>query len=64
MAKEKGCQLIVIGCTNKFSANAAKNVGFQKVYEIKYEDYKMDGEIIFKPDFPHVEASVFVQQIA
>lgn len=63
MANEKGCSLVVIDCTNKFTANMVKKLGFKKIYALKYEDYKLDGKIIFKPESPHVEASVFLQQI-
>lgn len=63
IAKEKGCGFILVDCSSSYSAAAAERLGFENIYSLKYEDYKVDGEVVFKPDPPHLSVNVYVQKI-
>lgn len=52
-----------VECTSYFSAQIMKRLGFEKVYTLKYSDYKVDGKVIFNPNPPHQEYSVYVQKL-
>lgn len=56
-----GFQMISADCTSHYSAKAAERNGFQSVHSIAYTDYMNEhGKIVFKTDFPHTHAHVYV----
>ncbi|XP_045480645.1 arylalkylamine N-acetyltransferase 1-like isoform X2 [Harmonia axyridis] len=63
IAIEKGCKLMYVECTSYFSAQIMKRLGFEKVYSLKYSDYKIDDKIVFDPKKPHEEYTVYVQKL-
>ncbi|XP_018319938.1 dopamine N-acetyltransferase-like [Agrilus planipennis] len=63
IAKEQGYKLIRVDCSSNFSARAMAKLGFESISELKYEDYKPNGEIVFKPAFPHTEVKSFVWRL-
>ncbi|XP_044749262.1 arylalkylamine N-acetyltransferase 1-like isoform X2 [Coccinella septempunctata] len=63
IAIDKGCKLMYVECTSHFSAQIMKRLGFEKIYSLKYSDYKVDGKVIFNPKQPHEEYTVYVQKL-
>ncbi|KAF2895506.1 hypothetical protein ILUMI_10669 [Ignelater luminosus] len=63
LAKEKGFSQIRSICTSAYSAKILENLGFKCVHSIKYEDYKIDGKIVFKPEFPHTHIKLMILEI-
>jgi arylalkylamine N-acetyltransferase len=51
-------------CTSHFTARALKKLGFECIYSLKYEDYKVNGEVVFTPATPHAAVTVYTQRIA
>ncbi|XP_049795638.1 arylalkylamine N-acetyltransferase 1-like [Schistocerca nitens] len=49
LAKDRGIPLVRIDCSSVFSARAAERLGFQKVFSLKYDSYRPDGEVVFTP---------------
>ncbi|XP_057662354.1 arylalkylamine N-acetyltransferase 1-like [Diorhabda carinulata] len=60
IAKEQGAQLMSMICTSSFSASIAKKNGFEVVYELDYADYKINGEVVLKPEHPHKSIKMLV----
>lgn len=63
MAKQKNyCQIRAIG-TNALSINIAEKMGFKPVHTMKFEDYKENGKVIFKPDPPHTHITAMLLKL-
>ncbi|KAF5282074.1 hypothetical protein FQA39_LY00599 [Lamprigera yunnana] len=60
-ANEKGCDLIRMNCSSYFSAKVVEKLGFECVYELKYSDYKVNGEQVFKTEHPHTSKTTYIQ---
>lgn len=63
MARELGCGLMEAICTGQYSALAMERVGWKRIYELRYEDYKVNGEVVFKPEHPHVAVTTYVKRL-
>lgn len=63
IARREGFGLVRADCTSYYSAKALAKLGFECVYTLQYCDYKEDDEIVFKPDPPHNEIKIYVQEI-
>ncbi|KAG5892440.1 hypothetical protein JTB14_009848 [Gonioctena quinquepunctata] len=63
LAKQMGCGFITVDCTSHYTACAAKKLGFEKHYALRYEDYKVNGEVVFDPAVPHKALTVYTQRI-
>lgn len=50
-------------CSSHFSARVCEKLDFNVVYEIRYEDYVVDGETPLLPAKPHVAAKILVKRI-
>jgi len=50
-------------CSSHFSARVCEKLDFKVVYEIRYEDYVVDGETPLVPAKPHVAAKILVKLI-
>ncbi|KAB0799471.1 hypothetical protein PPYR_07351 [Photinus pyralis] len=61
IAQEQGYDLIRVDCSSHFSARAVSKLGYELVYELKYEDYKDNGEVVFKLPHPHTCVAFFIQ---
>ncbi|KAK5643357.1 hypothetical protein RI129_007202 [Pyrocoelia pectoralis] len=53
LAKEKKFDQIRCHCTNAYSARVYEKCGFEYIHSIRYEDYKIDDKVVFKPRSPH-----------
>ncbi|KAF5282073.1 hypothetical protein FQA39_LY00598 [Lamprigera yunnana] len=60
---EQGYNLMRVDCTSYFSARAISRLGFERVYELNYEDYKENGKPVFQTEYPHTSFTVYVQKI-
>ncbi|XP_057662355.1 arylalkylamine N-acetyltransferase 1-like [Diorhabda carinulata] len=63
IARYEGCGFISVDCTSHYTACAAKKLGFDLHYTLNYEDYKIDGKVVFKPEPPHKSVTVYTQRI-
>ncbi|RZB38781.1 dopamine N acetyltransferase, partial [Asbolus verrucosus] len=63
LARELGCGIMTVDCTSHFTARALKKLGFECIYSLKYEDYKINGEVVFTPEKPHAAVTVYTQRI-
>lgn len=60
-AEQQGIK-VQVGCaTSYFTGRIFEKLGFSLIKSLKYEDYKIDGVIIFPPEEPHLEAKFFVK---
>ncbi|CAG9854165.1 unnamed protein product [Phyllotreta striolata] len=63
LARQKGCGFITVDCSSYYTACAARKLGFKPHYTLNYEDYKVDGEVVFRPEAPHKALTVYTQRI-
>ncbi|XP_074042780.1 arylalkylamine N-acetyltransferase 1-like isoform X2 [Leptinotarsa decemlineata] len=63
IGKERGCGFITVDCTSHFTACAVKRLGFELYYSLNYEDYKVDGQVVLKPQEPHRAFTVYTKKI-
>ncbi|XP_074037780.1 dopamine N acetyltransferase isoform X2 [Leptinotarsa decemlineata] len=63
IARKIGCGFVSVDCTSHYSACAARKLGFEKHYTLRYEDYKVDGKVLFTPEAPHRALTVYTQKI-
>ena len=47
--------------TSHFSGRIFQKLGFHEVSAMRYEEYRVDGEVIFKTTAPHTHARQFVR---
>ncbi|CAH1160175.1 unnamed protein product [Phaedon cochleariae] len=64
LAKGRGCGFCSVDCSSYYTARAAKKLGFELHYTLKYEDYKVDGKSVFDPVAPHKAMTVYTQKIS
>lgn len=63
MAKQrKYCQIRAV-CTNALSVKVLEKMGFKQVHSMKFEDYKENGKVIFKPNPPHSQITVMILKL-
>ncbi|KAH8261512.1 hypothetical protein KR044_010548, partial [Drosophila immigrans] len=60
--KEHQISVYHVMCTSHYSAVVMEKLGFHDVFEMKFADYKKDGEVVFKPPAPHVAVRVLVKE--
>ncbi|CAG9857913.1 unnamed protein product [Phyllotreta striolata] len=63
LGKEAGCDFMTVECSSYFTARALEKLGFEQIYRLDYKDYKVDGEIVFKTEPPHVASTVYVKKV-
>lgn len=49
-------------CTSFYSARVMEKTGFDRVYELKYADYKKEDQVVFKPEAPHVAVTILIKE--
>ena len=59
--EDRGVKVITVTATSHFSAKIFEKFGFTKLKECKYEDYQLDGTVIFPPSPPHDSAKQFIK---
>lgn len=62
MRKEK-IPLAYVLATSAYSQAVFKKMCFELVDEMKYEDYKVDGKVVFQPEKVHVGWAIFIKWI-
>ncbi|KAF5282072.1 hypothetical protein FQA39_LY00597 [Lamprigera yunnana] len=63
MGKLHGYGLMRVDCSSEFSARAVAKLGFECIYEVKYEDYKENDQPVFITKSPHTAFKIYVQKI-
>ncbi|XP_066145873.1 arylalkylamine N-acetyltransferase 1-like isoform X2 [Euwallacea fornicatus] len=63
IAKELGAGFVTVDCSSHFTALALKKLGFELHYTLKYADHRENGTPVFKPEYPHVACTVYVQKV-
>lgn len=63
LGKEQKCDFMTVECSSYFTARALEKLGFEQIYRLNYEEYKVNGEIVFKTEPPHVASTVYVKEI-
>ncbi|XP_054736531.1 arylalkylamine N-acetyltransferase 1 [Anastrepha obliqua] len=62
--KQHNIPVMHVLCSSHYSARVMEKLGFHEVYKINYADYKVNGEVVFKPAEPHVAARILVKELA
>ncbi|VVC39910.1 Hypothetical protein CINCED_3A010096 [Cinara cedri] len=61
LALENQCPMVHVECSSHFSAAAAKKLGYQCIYFLRYKEFKdEDGQAMFTPPPPHEQFKVLV----
>jgi len=50
-------------CTSHYSAVVMEKLGFHDVFNLKFADYKQDGEVVLKPATPHVSVRILCKEL-
>lgn len=61
--KEHDIPVMHVLCSSHYSARVVEKMGFHKVYELKFTDYKVNGVNPLVPDEPHVAAKIMVKEV-
>lgn len=61
--RENSIPLMHVLCTSHFSARVLEKLDFKEVFQMPYKEYKVDGEIVFKPELPHTAAKILVKEL-
>ena len=62
---EIGMERVVIKgeATSNFSKRIYEKFGFETLHEFHYEDYKVDGEVVFKKTGEHKSSKIFAKMV-
>lgn len=65
VAKEQNFQMIKVDCTSHISAMAANRLGYERIYVLKYSDYKGEGSDrpVFNPPSPHFAVQIYILRL-
>lgn len=61
--RQNDCKFIKVIATSYFTCLALERLGFTQIFTINYKDYKVNGEVIFKTDPPHISLGVYLKNI-
>lgn len=62
--RSEGIPVAYVQATSAYSQAVFKKLNFEQVDEILYEDYKVDGKVVFHPDQPiHKRYAAFIKRI-
>ena len=59
--EDRGLKVFTTSATSHFSARIFEKLGFTTFKECKYEDYKVEGKIIFPTAPPHTSAKQLIK---
>lgn len=62
-AKENGYNFVYCLCTSFFSGRVCEQLGFDTGYNLRYDEYLVNGKIVIRPEDPHERAVVYVKQL-
>jgi len=62
LMEERGVSVLTTTATSHFSSRIFMKLGFKEVMMTSYEDYKVDGEVVFKTSEPHTHARKYVRK--
>ncbi|ALC40789.1 Dat, partial [Drosophila busckii] len=61
--REQHINVYHVLCSSHYSARVMEKLGFHEVFEMKFADYKPQGEVVFKPAQPHVGVRILVKEL-
>lgn len=61
--KENSIPVLHVLCSSHYSARVMEKIGFHEVYSLNYDDFKINDEIVLKPEKPHVAARILVKEV-
>jgi len=50
-------------CTSQYSARVMEKLGFNEVYSLKFEEFKVNGKVVLTPALPHVAARILIKEL-
>lgn len=59
--ENRGFSVLTGTATSHFSGRIFQKLGFHEVSAQSYEEYRVDGEVVFKTAAPHTHARQFVR---
>jgi len=59
--EDRGIRVLTGTATSHFSGRIFQKLGFQEVSAQRYDEYQVDGEVVFKTTEPHTHARQFVK---
>lgn len=62
--RENSIPVMHVLCTSHYSARVMEKLGFHEVYKLPFENFKIDGEVVFRPAKPHVAARILAKEIS
>lgn len=62
--REYNIPVMHVLCSSHYSARVMEKLGFHEVYRLNYADYKVENEVVFAPEKPHLTARILVKEIA
>merc|ERR1719348_1162222 len=58
---ETGIKVITTIATSHYSGKIFQKLGFKLLNEISYDEYKVDGVVVFPPSEPHTHVKLFLK---
>ncbi|GAB0095829.1 hypothetical protein DMENIID0001_112590 [Sergentomyia squamirostris] len=55
--------MIYIQCSSLYSARVLEKLNFEEILSLKYEDYQIDGMVVFTPEKPHEHVKIFIKRL-
>ncbi|XP_055920546.1 arylalkylamine N-acetyltransferase 1 isoform X2 [Eupeodes corollae] len=62
--RENSIPVMHVLCTSHFSARVMEKLGFHEVYQLPFENFKINGEVVLRPAKPHVAARILAKEIS
>lgn len=59
--RSHGIPLAYVWACSFYSQNVFRQLGFETVDQINYEEYVVDGSVVFRPEKPHVSCNTMVK---
>ncbi|XP_073815363.1 arylalkylamine N-acetyltransferase 1-like isoform X1 [Musca autumnalis] len=61
--REHQIPVMNVMCSSHYSARVMEKLGFHEVYRLNYCDFKINDEVILKPEPPHVATRILVKEV-
>lgn len=60
--KENNYDMCQCLCNSKFSGLVCQKLGFYAAYSVRYDEYRVNGQVIFKPNAPHDVGVLYIKR--
>lgn len=61
--RENNIPIMSVVCSSHYSARVCEKLDFKEVYQLRYEDYVVNGENPLLPEKPHTAVKVLVKRV-